>query len=283
MEVVVLVIVLLPPKKSQLLSRGQPNLIQKDNSKYTNTTKNRAQGTWIYCTEENSGRGYWYNDSTFESVWDDPDSVEGVLAVENLEESNTGAIDDMERGNEVWTYHIDETTSAPYWYNNSTGASHWIESTTGDSAQVEGTHVETSSDVVWEYLYDHESGMNYWYNSSTGESKWVEASLLTNGATSSGLTDENASSEWEYHVDEESGGGYWYNTISGESEWVDNVAMSVVSTTPGPDTSVSAATVSTADAVVNGVWEYLTDSTSGRPYWWNATTGESSWADEFTS
>ena len=91
---------------------------------------------------------------------------------------------------------------------------------------------------------------------------------------------------WEYHIDEEYGEGYWYNVATGESKWVavDQDAASTESF-PKPQRAVVAesttttALLHTARGDANGVWEYLTDPISGRPYWWNGATGESSWAD----
>eukprot|EP00945_MAST-04E_sp_MAST-4E-sp1_P004111 g4111.t1 len=257
--------------------------------KYASGLKGKDEGAWVYGSDEKSGRGYWYNESTHESAWED-----GEIPVEEFSNeyaafpSAQTALVELASTDEVWTYHMDEHTGAPYWFNNVTQESQWVDAPAPASGHAaEETHAGSTSEVVWEYVYDEASGSNYWHNSATGESTW-EGTAADDGEVpiASSLGNNGVEATWEYHIDEEYGEGYWYNVATGESKWVavDQDAASTESF-PTPQRAVVAesttttALLHTARGDANGVWEYLTDPISGRPYWWNGATGESSWAD----
>lgn len=89
---------------------------------------------------------------------------------------------------------------------------------------------------------------------------------------------------WEVHVDQESGQEYYYHPTTGRTTW-DNpfadtptdpeqlLAEEPCSPSPlqSPDLSITPTSRWSSD------WEQLVDETSGRPYFYNPTSGETSW------
>lgn len=92
---------------------------------------------------------------------------------------------------------------------------------------------------------------------------------------------------WEVHVDQESGQEYYYHPSTGRTTW-DNPFLDSPTEpepvpaeeplSPSPPTSpdLSASTAS-PPSVWTSDWEQLVDESSGRPYFYNPMSGETSW------
>uniref|UniRef100_A0A3P8RWA6 Rho GTPase activating protein 27 n=1 Tax=Amphiprion percula TaxID=161767 RepID=A0A3P8RWA6_AMPPE len=91
---------------------------------------------------------------------------------------------------------------------------------------------------------------------------------------------------WEVHVDQDSGQEYYYHPATGQTTW-DSPFLDSPSDpepppaeepfTPSPPQS-PALSRSTASPPARGSdWEQLVDETSGRPYFYNSMSGETSW------
>ncbi|XP_059180948.1 rho GTPase-activating protein 27 isoform X2 [Centropristis striata] len=85
---------------------------------------------------------------------------------------------------------------------------------------------------------------------------------------------------WEVHVDEESGQEYFYHPPTGRTTWdspfIDSPTDPEPPCSPSPPQS-PALSPSTASPGWTSDWEQLVDETSGRPYFYNAMSGETSW------
>lgn len=86
---------------------------------------------------------------------------------------------------------------------------------------------------------------------------------------------------WEVHVDQESGQEYYYHPTTGRTTW-DNPFLDYPlpaeeprSPSPPPSPALSPSTASPPGWTSD--WEQLVDETSGRPYFYNAMSGETSW------
>ncbi|KAJ7984880.1 hypothetical protein DPEC_G00359360 [Dallia pectoralis] len=93
--------------------------------------------------------------------------------------------------------------------------------------------------------------------------------------------------EWEVHTDEESGQEYYYHPASGQTTWDNPLYLhmelevpaeepvcpspSYSSKSPGPLSASSSPPAWTSD------WEQCLDEVSGRAYFYNSASGESSW------
>ncbi|KAM7370563.1 hypothetical protein PAMP_010098 [Pampus punctatissimus] len=91
---------------------------------------------------------------------------------------------------------------------------------------------------------------------------------------------------WEVHIDEESGQEYYYHSLTGRTTW-DNpffnshtdpeplFARETGSPSPLQSPPLSPSTASPPAWISD--WEQLVDETSGRTYFYNPTSGETSW------
>lgn len=75
---------------------------------------------------------------------------------------------------------------------------------------------------------------------------------------------------WEVHVDQESGQEFYYHPPTGRTTW----------DRPSPDSPPLSPDLSTSTASPQWAWpdwEQLVDASSGRPYFYNPMSGETSW------
>ncbi|XP_035002270.2 rho GTPase-activating protein 27 isoform X1 [Hippoglossus stenolepis] len=91
---------------------------------------------------------------------------------------------------------------------------------------------------------------------------------------------------WEVHVDQESGQEYYYHPSTGQTTW-DNPFLDSPTDperlpaedpcSPSPPQSPARSLSTSSPPVWTSDWEQLVDETSGRPYFYNAMSGETSW------
>ena len=85
---------------------------------------------------------------------------------------------------------------------------------------------------------------------------------------------------WATHVDQASGRPYWHNALSGETSWSDPAAALALHVSKTLELSHLEPPAEPAAAPLPvPAWAKHVDQASGRPYWHNALTGETSWGD----
>lgn len=92
---------------------------------------------------------------------------------------------------------------------------------------------------------------------------------------------------WEVHIDQESGQQYYYHPTTGQTTWespfldsINNPEDLVVEEPCSPSPSLSSVLSLPAASpcpALTSDWEQLVDETSGRPYFHNPVSGETSW------
>lgn len=92
---------------------------------------------------------------------------------------------------------------------------------------------------------------------------------------------------WEVHVDQESGQEYYYHPTSGQTTWNNPFLDSPIDPEPllaeepdFPSPPLSPALsppITSPTPAWTSDWEQLVDETSGRPYFYNPMSGETSW------
>jgi hypothetical protein len=161
----------------------------------------------------------------------------------------------------------------------------------------------------WCELWDDDEEAYYWYCELTQEAQWDRPDVaddLDHGYASAGggyqseggrtdytsdhsygynsgtdFSQGGGGEEWTEYWDESAQAKYWYNNNSGEASWVQPSGSggSMSGTSNGGSSQSSGGNGPPASARKNPQdWVSYIDETSGQEYWYNAKTGETSWA-----
>jgi hypothetical protein len=120
--------------------------------------------------------------------------------------------------------------------------------------------------MEWTEHKDQKSGKVYFYNKSTKKSTYTRPEELS----------------WEEKYDKNNKRSYYYNKTSKKSQWekpakfTPLAAAATTSATPAP-AAAAAAPAAAAAAVAGSDWAEKLDPKSGRKYYYNKKTRESSW------
>ncbi|CAK6956856.1 rho GTPase-activating protein 27 isoform X1 [Scomber scombrus] len=90
---------------------------------------------------------------------------------------------------------------------------------------------------------------------------------------------------WEVHIDEESGQEYYYHPPTGRTTWekpfldfpTEPELFAEEPCSPSPPLSPALSRPPASPPALTSDWEQLVDETSGRPYFYNTMSGETSW------
>lgn len=82
---------------------------------------------------------------------------------------------------------------------------------------------------------------------------------------------------WEVHVDQESGHEYYYHPSTGRTTWDSPFLEPSSPCLPSPPQSPALSPSAASPPAWPSDWEQLVDETSGRPYYYNPMSGETSW------
>jgi hypothetical protein len=151
--------------------------------------------------------------------------------------------------------------------------------------------------TVWQEAKDPKSGKSYWYNKQTKETTWKDpnaagatapAAPAPAAAATSSDDPEAVAANWAESKDPKSGKPYYYNKVTKKTSWARPACMAAAAeaatTSPssaGPPAlpATAAATPATAAPSAAGAWQEAKDPNSGRSYWYNKQTKETTWKD----
>jgi len=231
-----------------------------NNNNYNNNDNNNKDDEWSLNFDEVSQKYYWWNKITSESRWDESSNASDVITATIINDESTPyntndtSTTTLINNEDVWTYHLDETSQRYYWWNSKTGESSWADNNNNDNNNnstllannaIDNINYDATAVVLieeeWLECYD-ENGYLYYYNNLTGESQWpntesfgnttsgnnnnntdLSSSSSTNTLTALVIADGEASEDntWAYYTDETSGRAYWFNSVTNESVWAD--------------------------------------------------------------
>eukprot|EP00980_Cylindrotheca_fusiformis_P026306 scaffold15772_cov162-Cylindrotheca_fusiformis.AAC.8 len=268
---------------------------------------NNVPEPWVATLDESSGLTYYYNPETMETSWDKPvaaatapeedvnaeplNNTEGIPPESPEEPEVPGLADDANdgvdgtldvvsgEGGEIpdeWVETVDPSTGGVYYFNSLTQETSWEKPMSrGDPALV-ATGSEIAEESSAENIADKAEP-------AAGEECEEQA---------------DATSEWVEAIDS-AGAKYYYNTTTQETSW--EKPASFLAAEAGPDgdeapevTSSSMAPQnldlpahalgpSSTNSVENDLqetatdWVAMTDESSGKVYYYNSATQETSW------
>lgn len=238
---------------------------------------------WTRYEEEQSGKPYWYNATTQQTTWTDP-----AVAMQ---------VPRSLRG--VWEAVTDPDSGSTYFHNKETDETSWTPPALPGAAPAEpeaaspakAKHARKSYASRWIRRTDEETGQVFYANVDSGETSWTSPAGLSDG-TATVIT-----GDWFSKVDEDTGRKFYVHVATGATQWdrpsAEEGYLEVEDDDGSDDDSEG-----DADSVVvddsdddddgendedecvdaNGdVWRGVIDESSGRQYWFNERTGESSW------
>jgi hypothetical protein len=134
----------------------------------------------------------------------------------------------------------------------------------------------------WEVAVSRSTGEEYYYNASTGESSYEWPAGAQRAEPASSPAPAVASTDggrklpdgWEVAVSRSTGGEYYYNASTGESsyEWPAGAQHAEPASSPAP----AVASTDGGRKLPDG-WEVAVSRSTGEEYYYNASTGESSY------
>jgi len=180
------------------------------------------------------------------------------------------------KANEEWRELVDDKTGKPYWHNVSTGETSWFKPKS--NLQAMDSYKSTGLSV--------------------GKIGNLKSKLGRKGGARK-TTDETSSAteeeDWRELIDDKTGKSYWYNVSTGETAWSHSKAnLKAMDSYKSTGLSVgkignlksklgkTGGTRKTKDETSNGAkdeeeWRELIDDKTGRSYWHNVSTGETTW------
>jgi len=112
---------------------------------------------------------------------------------------------------------------------------------------------------IWTKHEDPTTKRIYYHNKETNETKWEDNAAVT------------------IHTDPTTSRRYSYNAITEETEWLIEEDMNELNDDEDEDTTNS--NNNENENNTNDQWTVNTDQSTGRKYYFNATTGETKWAN----
>jgi len=189
-----------------------------------------------------------------------------------------------------WTEHVDPSTGNPFFHNAKTGETSWTKPASAAKQAEEGAPKAEG----WTEHQDPQSGRTFYYNAVTGESSWTKPASTAASPQQAAIADDG----WTEHLDQASGKNFYYHAKTGETSWTKPVPLASSTTTSNEarrenidpssgSKSITAeasltkptntAASSQESAVADDGWTEHVDQASGKKFYHNAKTGETSW------
>ncbi|CAJ1954685.1 unnamed protein product [Cylindrotheca closterium] len=246
-------------------------------------------GDWVEAVDEQNGQTYYYNPVTQETSWEKPivDSAEKAEAQEEIPVESSEAEEvpeETDAGDAAgdWTEAVDESTGQTYYYNARTEETTWEkplvlqeedegheehigDDTDGDAEPSAEAEDQNLADE-WIEAVDESTGQTYYYNTVTQETSWEKPSSLITSNESEEVADGDGESENSFdgqESDNMKGAGERSHPTNDVSESTDISAHD-----PDDDAPTT---------VLPECWTSAIDERTGKTYYFNSLTQETSW------
>ena len=201
---------------------------------------------WEKLIDESSGDAYYYNESTGESSWEPPlMPPDGAAAAAELDAPDLAAPELSE--------------------NDALQAVN-----PGSAPVADGDRDDVQLPPGWERVIDESTGESYFYNEAAGETSWDPPSVPPAEAAPAG----------ELHVDGDATADEALSAVPKAEAETTEPSESEPAEEVNPDKQVFAAGYVVHEGGMDGLlpgWEKLVDESTGDAYYYNESTGESSW------
>jgi plastin-1 len=217
----------------------------KDAAAAASSASTPSTSEWAKFHDDATGRDYWYNATTGDTTWTNPEEAGGSAA--------------------DWEEMFDEASGRNYFYNKVTGESSWTkpgEGADGTAATASGAVKPRPGAMRWIERKDPATDRTFYACVDDGSTSWTPPEGLADGSA------RLVQSDWFSKVDPGTGRRYYVHSVSGETQW------------DRPTSGYDSGDEEDAGTSNNGLpegWIAITDPASGREYYLHSATGERTW------
>ena len=254
---------------------------------------------WTEHKDPATGKAYYYNKLTKETTWEKPATAAPKAPSVPAAPAAPGGLP------LDWTEHKDPATGKAYYYNKLTKETTWEKPATRPGPSMPPAPAAPKAPSVpgapvapgglppdWTEHKDPATGKAYYYNKLTKETTWEKPATRPGPSMPPAPAAPKAPSvpgapvapgglppDWTEHKDPATGKAYYYNKLTKETTWEKPATRPGPSMPPAPAApkAPSAPRAPIAPGGLPPEWTEHKDPATGKAYYYNKITKETSW------